>query len=75
MKKGYYAFLVGTLLFDVIFFLICVVCIFARIGSPLEWIIYIIMDLTVGFPSSIRLFAKYKAIENNNNNAGDNLTS
>lgn len=63
MSKGYRAFIIGTLIFDVVFFLACIICLFAGVGSPVEWIIFIIMDLTAGFPCSIRLLNKYKAAE------------
>ena len=63
-KSGYYKFLVIMLILDILFLLWCIVALIFQKGHPIEWIIYIIMDLTMGFPCTIRLFQKYHAQSN-----------
>ena len=74
MKKGYYAFLVFSLIFDVLFFVFCIVSLFSGSGSAIEWIFYIFVDLTVGFPGTIRLFKKYRAVEPVQSDMAEDIT-
>ena len=67
-KAGLYrvAFFISIIM-DVMFFFLALICVICRIGNLFEWLIMIFVDMTLGIPTNIILYQRIRKYETQKN--------